>query len=156
MILSLFMLAGLQSQFDAEDAKFNLNLATAAREELQLIDRLKNLRIVAEKLPDAWKASVKAGAEASKALTKQALLQEIHEMELSAAERWALIVENTANLDVPSAKLDSHGLAMRKRLAEVSDLHLNLNQRLDAVNLSLKDGILLNMASRLSERRRAD
>ena len=83
-------------------------------------------------------------------LTKSYLLNEIENMELLAAERWALIVENTATIDVPHDQSDSKSQAFRKQLPDLSKSQLELNQKLDAFNTKLKDGILLNLASSLS------
>ncbi len=149
MIVSVLFFA-LQGQMAAEDLRFNVQLATSARGELELIDRLKALRTATEKLPENWKSSVfKDSSGADKFLTKQGLIQEIENMEMLAADRWAVIVENTALIDVGDAKLDSRGKEMRAKITQLPDLHLDLNQKLDAFNKRMKDGILLSLTKDL-------
>ena len=151
MILSAILFLGIQAQLQADDLKYQTALATSARGELDLIERLKALRVATEKLPETWKSSsFKASNGENKVHTKQGLLDEIATMELSAAERWAIIVENTATVDTPITKVDARASLMRKKIQDLPALHLELNQRLDAFNKRLKDGILLNLATRLS------
>jgi len=149
MWLTTLMVLGLSGQVQIEDIKYQTNLAGIARAELNIVTRLKNLRAATEKLPETWKASGIRGQE-DRMLTKPYLLTEIENMELLAAERWALIVENTATIDVPHDQSDSKSHAFRKQLPDLSKAQLELNQKLDAFNTKLKDGILLNLASSLS------
>lgn len=151
MILSAILFLGLQGDLYADEVKFQTSLATSARGELNLIDRLRALRTATEKLPSTWKSSSFKTAEGeNKVLTKQGLLDEIQAMEYTAAERWAIILENTATVDVNVGKLETRALAMRKKIEDLPNLHLELNTKLDAFNKRLKDGILLNLATRLS------
>ncbi len=152
MVISALLFFGLQGQLGNEDAKFQANLAISARGELEIVERLKSLRTAAEKLPAAWKASsFKSADGAPKVLTKQGLIDEISQMELTAAERWALIVENTATIDSPTVKLDARSSEMRRQAQVLPDLHLALNQQIDNFNKSFKEGIMLNLANRLAE-----
>lgn len=147
-----FLALQLTTQLEADDLKFHVQLATSARGELALVERLKNLRNVTEKLPENWRSEAKrdGSIDGDKVLTKTALLKEIEGMELTAAERWALIVENTALIDISKSKLDTRATAMRKQIEELPRLHLDLNSKLDAFNKRMKDGILFNLANRLS------
>jgi len=149
MWLVTALVLGLHGQVEIEDIKYHTSLANVARSELNIVTRLKNLRAATEKLPDSWKASGIKGQE-DRVLTKPYLLSEIENMELLAAERWALIVENTATIDVAHQRSDSKTQGFRKQLSEVAKNQLELNVKLDAFNTKLKDGILINLATRLS------
>jgi len=151
MLITAILLLGLQADPYADELRFQGSLATSARGELNLVERFRALRVATEKLPDTWKSSsFKASAGETKVLTKQGLLDEIQSMELTAAERWAIILENTATVDSAAAKLDARSLAMRKKVENLPSLHLDINTKLDSFNMRLKDGILLNLATRLS------
>lgn len=149
MLLGALVFLSLQGQVQIEDIQFQTNLASIARSELSIVTRLKNLRTATEKLPETWKASGIKGQE-DKVLTKSYLLSEIENMELLAAERWAVIVENTATVDVSHDRSDAKTLGFRKQLPDLAKVQLELNLKLDAFNMKLKDGILLNLATRLS------
>lgn len=150
-MLSMILMLGLQAQLQADDLKYQNVLATSARGELELVDRMRSLRVATEKLPDTWKSSgFTAQNGETKVLTKQGLLDEISAMEYAAADRWAILLENAATVDTEVRKIDTRSAAMRKKIEDLPALHFELNQRLDAFNKRLKDGILLNLATRLS------
>lgn len=152
MIISALLFFGLQGQMGNEDARFQAALAVSARGELEIVERLKSLRTAAEKLPANWKASsFKSGNGEMRSLTKQSLLDEISQMELTAAERWALIVENTATIDSPTSNLNARSAEMRRQAQALPQMHLAINQDIDAFNRSFKDGIMMNLATRLAE-----
>lgn len=123
-------------------AHFRSVVVKAARGELAIVDRLQNLRRATQKLPTTWKAS---------GVTKEALLQEIETMELSAADRWALIMENTARLDLDTARMSRFDADLKRQLESLPQQHLELNSKIDAFNARIKDGIILNMASKIGK-----
>jgi len=109
--------------------------------------------------PENWQATgVKSAHEGI--LTKPMLLTEIENMELMAAERWTIILENTARITGSKEvkRLSLQGKAsseemlanhFRNQLAKIPKIHSDIHQRLDEYNAKLKDGILMNLASKL-------
>lgn len=151
VVLALCM--GLMNEIQATpqaEAHFGTLLAVSSRGELSIIERLKNLREATNKLPDNWRSVMKWSG--GNVMTKDYLLREIESMELSAAERWSILVENSARLDVDQTKLTKADLYARRRLDQLPVLHLKINQKLDEFNSRLKDGILNNMAAKLLAR----
>ncbi|MDB5036645.1 MAG: hypothetical protein JWQ35_173 [Bacteriovoracaceae bacterium] len=122
------------------------SLSETARTELNLVDRIRALRTSVEKLPDDFKASgLKSQAEGT-FLTKQALLTEVENMELTAADRWSVLLSNTAYLDRTN---DSRAFEARRELISIPKAQSDLERRIDEVNLKMRDGELLNLASKV-------
>jgi hypothetical protein len=144
VLLSLLLPAQISS---AEVKEFSSVLALSARGELHLVERMGHLRKAAEKLPANWKAT---SIDKQRTMTKQDFLNEIAALETLAAERWAIIVENTALIDFKAERLDARQAAMRQELQRLPNLHLELNQNLDQLNQRLKEGIMVNLTSRLT------
>ncbi len=138
---------------------FGVAVSDAAKNELHIVERLKSLRSATERLPENWQATgVKSAHEGI--LTKPMLLTEIENMELMAAERWTIILENTARITGSKEvkRLSLQGKAsseemlanhFRNQLAKIPKIHSDIHQRLDEYNAKLKDGILMNLASKL-------
>lgn len=125
---------------------FEAQLSQLARDELAIVNRLQKLRDATEKLPEDWKSSEKVDGEI---LHKQALLFQIQEMELSAASRWNLLLQNLASLSRPEADLSATEKAWRVQLRQLPGLHRAINKKLDRFNAQLKEGILLNLARQI-------
>jgi hypothetical protein len=138
---------GIVSQ-SHDQISLTTTVASVSREELRLIGRMQSLRIITEKLPENWKAAGIKSMPQGSVLTKQVLLREMEDEELKAAERWNIILENTALLDKATDASDLRAAKFRKSLEDLPRIHQELNQKLDQFNLKLKDGILQNLASK--------
>jgi hypothetical protein len=151
--LGLLMTPNYQSiELRAENASvieatsFEVRLSQITRDELSIIDRLGNLRLATEKLPDDWQSTMKVDGDF---LYKRGLLYEINEMEFQAAARWEVLLRNLATLKKQSGQLTTLEFRDREKLAELLVQHQNINSKLDRFNAQLKEGILLNLADRL-------
>jgi hypothetical protein len=143
---------GLVNEVSVEQASHFHALASASREELGLIERLRTFRIAVEKLPETWSASGIKSLPQGAVITKPGLLREIEGMELSAAERWNVIIENSALLDRPLDGQNVRANQMRKLLNDLPRVHQDVNQRLDMFNTQMKDGILNKLTSNLANK----
>jgi hypothetical protein len=147
-MLSLIIALSFQATADMPDpeAIYRANLSASAREELQLVEKVKALRATIESLPDNWKGA-RANAQGDGGLlTKQALLAEVESMELSAAERWNVIVSNTAFLDRIS---EPRAFEARKELLNLPKAQVDLRKRIEELNSKFKDEVLVNLASKV-------
>lgn len=122
-------------------------VASASREEIHLIGRIKALRLATEKLPTNWKSS-----NLKDALTKDILLNEIAAEEARSVERWNILSSHTS-LIFKKQESDPSILKIKKSLDAWPKLHSEINNRLDIYNLKLKDGILQNLATRLTTKK---
>ena len=130
------------------EPQFQVQLASAARSEIQIIERLRSLRKATEKLPENWKATGVKGMPQGSSITKADLLKEVEQMEFTAAERWSVIVENAARADVSKEKLSKSDIKARRDLEALTKSHFEINQKLDQFNSNLKNGIIMNLASK--------
>lgn len=126
----------------AELEAFRSNLSATTREELGIVEKIKSLRTAIEKLPSDWKAS---GIE-TQAITKESLIAEIEDLELSAAARWSVLLTNTAYLDRVA---DPKAFAARRELSSMNKLQADVSKQIEQVNFKMKDGVLLNLASKV-------
>lgn len=143
---------GLVNDISVEQSTHLHSLASASREELSLIERLRTFRIAVERLPEAWAASGIKSLPQGAVITKQGLLREIEGMELAAAERWNVILENSALVDRAIDPQNVRGGQMQKMLTELPKVHQDMNQRLDMFNMQMKDGILNRLTSNLANK----
>lgn len=143
---------GLVNDFSVEQSNHIHSLAVASREELTLIERLRTFRIAVERLPDSWSASGIKSLPQGAVITKSGLLREIEGMELVAAERWNVILENSALVDKPLDSQNIRANQMRKLLNDLPRVHAELNQKLDMFNVQMKDGILNKLTSNLANK----
>jgi len=142
-MLTLLLALAIQTPSDSNTQdSYVASLSLAARVELNLVDKLKILRGSIERLPEKWKTS----SNGQKEISKQDLVSELESMELSSAERWSIILSNTAYLDRVS---ESKAFDARKLLSEMPKLQADLEKRIDELNFKLKDGVLLNLASKV-------
>jgi hypothetical protein len=119
-------------------------LISMARDEMAIVERLSFLRQATEKLPVTWKSEV--SAQYKETLTKDQLLSQISDMELSAADRWSLLLNNLAQVRTPEAKLSASAREWRLSLQQLPSLHAQINDKLNEFNERLKAGILMNLA----------
>lgn len=126
---------------------FETQLSALARDEMAIVERLAFLRQATEKLPDHWQAE--ATGSFKEALTKQQLLDQISEMEFSAADRWSLLLNNLSELKTPEPLLKPSAKAWRASLSQLPALHRQINDKLNEFNERLKAGILLNLARKI-------
>lgn len=147
-MISLLLAASIQMTADIGDPEniYRANLSASARQELELVERVRSLRASVEKLPDTWKGSRLGAQPDGGVLTKQSLLHEIENMEFSAAERWSVILNNTAYLDRIT---DPKAFAARKELLDVPKAQFELRKRIEEVNSKLRDETLSNLASKV-------
>lgn len=128
---------------EAQEKNPVLSASSVSRDELALVNKLKDLRGLVEKLPQGWRAaSLKPGVH----LTKENLISEIEQLELEAAERWHILLQNLAYLDRP---LDPEATAVRHLLAEIPPAHALAQRKMDEMSFKIKDGVLLNLASKV-------
>ena len=119
-------------------------VASASREELHLIGRIKALRLATEKLPQNWKSS-----NLKDALTKDILLHEIEAEESRSAERWNILTGHVA-LIYKKNESNARLMKVKKSLDEWPQLYSEINRRLDDYNIKVKSGILENLTTRLT------
>ncbi len=119
-------------------------LIAMAKDEMAIVERLAFLRQATEKLPETWKSEVSALYQQT--LTKQQLLSQISEMELSAADRWSLLLNNLAQARTAETKLTASAREWRASLQQLPALHRQINDKLNEFNERLKAGILMNIA----------
>ncbi len=145
MTLSFVLAMALASDTgDIEMQAYQSNLSIAAREELRLVEKVRTLRSQVEKLPDNFKSSPLSFQPSGAALNKLLLLHEVESLELQAAERWSVILNNTAYLDRVS---DPNAFEARKELAKLPKSQGNLDKQVEEINLKIKDAFVLNLAS---------
>lgn len=137
MILGLSLLVASDA---ADSAATSRSLSFAAREELRLVDKMRNLRTSIEELPEAFKAP---GFKNQAFIGKQDLLKIVENMELESADRWNIILRNTAQLDQNGDSAD------RLALTQLAKVHTELEQKIDEVNLKLRDSLVMNLASQM-------
>lgn len=128
-------------------AAFEVGLSAMARDEMQIVSRLRSLREATEKLPETWVAQ--PTSRYPQELSKQDLLEQLGQMELSAAERWTLLLNNLAFLKTRTQELPPRARAWREALANLPGLQRQINFKLDEYNSRLKGGILMNLARRI-------
>lgn len=127
-------------------------LATISRDELMFIERLRTFRIAVEKLPESWSASGLKSLPKGAVITKAGLVREIEKMELQAAERWNILLENTALIDKNADVQDVRATQVRKLLESIPKVHEQQNDVLNQYNTQMKDGILNRLASSLANK----
>lgn len=143
---------GLVTDFSVEQVSYLHSVASASRDELTLIERLRTFRIAVEKLPEAWTASGIKSLPQGVTISKPSLLREIESMELQAAERWNVILENSALIDGPLDSQNPRASQVRKLLTDLPRIHQEMNTRLDRFNMQMKDGILNRLTSNLANK----
>jgi hypothetical protein len=141
-ILLAISLSITQDPAPIEMEAYRANLSSATREELALVDKVRALRSSVEKLPEGWKAS----GLMAETTSKEALLAEIEGLEFSAAERWSILLNNTAFLDRVS---DPKAFEARRELSNVPKLQGEVVSQIERINFKLRDGVLLNLASKV-------
>lgn len=143
---------GLVNDLSVEQANQIHSVAAASREELSLIERLRTFRIAVEKLPDSWSASGIKSLPQGAIITKQGLMREVEGMELAAAERWNVILENSALVDRANDSQNLRAAQVKRMLNDLPRIHQDLNSKLDQFNLQMKDGILNRLTSNLASK----
>ncbi len=145
-VFALVMSLGIAASPEPSSS-FETQLVNLARDEMAIVERLAFLRQATEKLSDSWQAEITENYKET--LTKQQLLNQITEMELSAADRWSLLLNNLAQLHTPEASLTASAKEWRLSLAQLPGLHRQINDKLNEFNERLKAGILLNLAKKI-------
>lgn len=129
------------------NGEFEVQLSMMARDEMRIVSRLRSLREATERLSETWVA--KATTRYPEELSRSDLLKILDQMELSAAERWTLLLNNLAYLKTPSSELNPTARAWRKALDNLPGLQRQINIKLDEFNSRLKGGILMNLAKKI-------
>lgn len=142
LIFALSLTMSSEVLANPEEA-YRISLSVTAREEMNLVEKMRNLRSLVEKLPGGWKAS---GIKSPVAVTKESLLTEVEQMELTAADRWTILLNNTAHLDQIS---DPSAFEARRALQNIPKAQAELSRQIEEVNFKIKDGVLLNLASKV-------
>jgi len=122
-------------------------LVGLSRDEMAIVERIAFLRQATERLPDSWQSETTANYKQT--LTKAQLLAQITEMELSAADRWSLLLNNLAEMKTPEDQLSVSAKEWRASLQQLPALHRQINEKLNEFNERLKAGILLNLARKI-------
>lgn len=128
------------------DEDFEIRLSRLAKDEMSIVDRLRSLREATEKLPKDWTYTQTTKNGGDKLYTRDQLIAQLEKMELTAAERWSLLLYNLANQHKEPSELSDEQRSWREALRKLDKLHFKINQQLDQYNAKLKDGILLNLA----------
>lgn len=146
-LYSVLLVAG-PSVGSSNTEAIEVQLAGLAKDEMAIVARLQSLRKATERLPADWKTE-RGNSEDKKVYTRNNLLGHLDRLELMAAERWSLLIQNLATMKTPTSQLTEEDLLWRKDLERLPNLHMRINRQLDQFNAILKDGILLNLAKSL-------
>lgn len=127
-------------------------VSQASRTELSLVDRLKSLRKAVEKFPENWQVSGLKSLGNGGTVTRAMLLADIESMELAAADRWSILIENTATLDLKPEATTTRVKGLRSDLDQVRVAHLQIHQKLDELSKRISDATLLMMANQFVQK----
>jgi len=122
-------------------------LVSLSRDEMAIVERIAFLRQATEKLPESWQSETATNFKQS--MTKAQLLSQINDMELSAADRWSLLLNNMADMKTPEDQLSASAKEWRASLQQLPALHRQINDKLNEFNEGLKAGILLKLARKI-------
>jgi len=122
-------------------------LVSLSRDEMAIVERIAFLRQATEKLPESWQSETATNFKQS--MTKAQLLSQINDMELSAADRWSLLLNNMADMKTPEDQLSASAKEWRASLQQLPALHRQINDKLNEFNERLKAGILLKLARKI-------
>jgi|GEM_PF-4706845 len=145
--LSLFALIALillSPSLSFGEESLSLHLSHLAKDEMAIVARMESLRTATLHLSDDWKSN-----QTGSIMTKPQLLKELTKMEMTAAERWTILLQNLANINAQDIKPHSEMSTWREELKKLPELQQAVNKKLDQFNSSLKDGILLNLARQI-------
>lgn len=124
-----------------------LSLSQSAKDEIQVITRISQLREATSRLPQAWTHEVQLQDNKTKTIGKADLLNFLQEVELRSAKRWDVLIRNLATLKTPVSRLSEEEILLRQDAQKLPEIHKQLNKKLDLYNATIKDGILMNLAN---------
>lgn len=124
-----------------------LSLSQSAKDEIQVITRISQLREATSRLPQAWTHEVQLQDNKTKIIKKADLLKFLQEVELRSAKRWDVLIRNLATLKTPVSRLSEEEILIRQDAQKLPEIHKQLNKKLDLYNATIKDGILMNLAN---------
>lgn len=124
-----------------------VSLSQSAHEEVAIIGRIQSLREATEKLPADWAAA--AFEDPTKQINRQDLLSNITEMEIAAAERWNILVNNLSILRLKEGEFDQRAKYWAAEFKRLESAQKRINQQIDQYNSKLKEAILMNLAEKI-------
>ncbi|TVQ81075.1 MAG: hypothetical protein EA369_00785 [Bradymonadales bacterium] len=148
--LSLALALGMPLFVEASEKEVSdraIRLSHLAKDEIAIVARLQSMRRATEELPASWRAPAFDGS--GEEIDREALIAEITELEISAAERWNIILNNLARLEEKRAKPTAATKHWREGLESLALRHKAMNKKLDHYHSRLQEGILMNLAKQI-------
>lgn len=144
-LLSIFVVTSVGA--DNSLSERAMSLSQSAHEEVAIIGRIQSLREATEKLPEDWTAV--SFEDPQKEINRKDLLANISEMEIAAAERWNILVNNLSILRLKEAEFDQAARFWAAEFKRLNAAQKEINKQIDQYNSKLKEAILMNLAEKI-------